>query len=104
MYSIYGVTCLQTYSYYAEHSRKDGKFLKTFVSVVELSRCILSHITTRLRSCGKRAPSGRCRGLILTHWDVRLLDSFHLALVAHVIYYYGVSNWGDFSVVIKTVW
>jgi hypothetical protein len=36
--------------------------------------------------------------------NARLLDSFHLALVAHVIYYYGVSNWGDLFVVIKTVW
>jgi hypothetical protein len=34
----------------------------------------------------------------------RMIDSFHVALVAHVIYYYSVTNWGDISVVIKTVW
>jgi hypothetical protein len=29
--SIYGITCLQAYLYYIDHSAKDGRFLKAFV-------------------------------------------------------------------------
>lgn len=30
--SIYGISCLQVYLYYTEHSTRDPKFLKIFVS------------------------------------------------------------------------
>ncbi|KAI0316910.1 hypothetical protein OF83DRAFT_201820 [Amylostereum chailletii] len=32
--AIYGITCLQVYLYYTEHSENDGRFLKTFVAVI----------------------------------------------------------------------
>ncbi|KAI0308867.1 hypothetical protein OF83DRAFT_1180276 [Amylostereum chailletii] len=31
---VYGITCLQVYLYYTEHSENDGRFLKTFVAVL----------------------------------------------------------------------
>ncbi|KAI0312786.1 hypothetical protein OF83DRAFT_1027102, partial [Amylostereum chailletii] len=32
--AVYGITCLQVYLYYTEHSENDGCFLKTFVAVL----------------------------------------------------------------------
>lgn len=30
---VYGITCLQVYLYYTEHSNGDGRFLKSFVGL-----------------------------------------------------------------------
>jgi hypothetical protein len=45
IYSIYGISCLQTYIYYVEHSYKDGTFLKTFVSLLDF---LTSRLTPRV--------------------------------------------------------
>jgi hypothetical protein len=34
----------------------------------------------------------------------RVLDSSHLALVAHAVYWYTISNFGDYGVLLNEVW
>ena len=41
--SIFGVTCLQVYLYYTEHSASDGRFLRVFVRTI-------SYVTSTIAS------------------------------------------------------
>jgi hypothetical protein len=103
--SIYGITCLQTYTYYVQNSAKDSILLKAFVRAC-LASVLLRFSPLTILGCvlvvslldEVPLPSPTTKPLY------RMIDSFHVALVAHVIYYYSVTNWGDIFVVIKTVW
>jgi hypothetical protein len=96
--TIYGITILQTYSYFLEYP-DDRRFLKCFVRHLPL---VFTHAQSHLLpfetqvafimhvqiSSRKRPRANRC---------VRLLDTVTMAFLCHSIYWYTVTSFGVYS-------
>ncbi|EIN12165.1 hypothetical protein PUNSTDRAFT_130433 [Punctularia strigosozonata HHB-11173 SS5] len=65
---VFGITCLQIYLYFTEHSQNDSTLLKAFVLILFF------------------------------------LDTLHLALLSHSIYFYTVSCFGDYFALTVATW
>lgn len=107
---VYGITCLQAYLYYTEHSARDGPPMKIFVS----SGCMLEE-SKNLTGCLPSQSPG-CSALVCIFPDRyrsdrtdcviyhSVLDTFHVALLGHLYYYYTVTNFGDYGRLVVATW
>jgi hypothetical protein len=101
---LYGITCLQTFSYYVDHDHADRKFLRGLVS----ARPFLKP-TSELTSPARQVAVIMCVFCVITFIpaDVvfsRLLDTVHLGLVLHAVYWYTVSTYGEEQELNYIVW
>jgi hypothetical protein len=73
------------YSYYVDGCLEDFKALRVFVAVlmyVSHPHCIVrSHL-----------------------WRSRMIDSLHLALITHTLYWYLIKNFGDYIQLKIVIW
>lgn len=99
--SLFGITCVQVYIYYG----KNFKDRLLFKLVVQTHFC--GHITEV--NC-LRQIAFLWYKYHSVHWgcflksETRFLDTFHLALITHVSYYYLVSNFGNIAAVGSPTW
>lgn len=79
---IYGMTVLQIYNYFSEYGRIDSKYLQLFVSA----------LWSVFPSCTTSEGSEQV---------CRVFDTLHLALITRALYFYVITNFGDFFHIIE---
>ncbi len=109
---IYGLSLLQLYSYIAGRcSSKDGFFLKAFVStclsfISSISWPILMRLSRLPCWCKDACTMIGGEKKVLTHdfWFIRSVNSLHLILVCHSLYYYTITHFADFEALAVSTW
>jgi hypothetical protein len=99
---LFGVTCAQGCLYFSWHSQ-DSTQLKSIVSSVNRLRIM------KLADCRRLLPYCQAISFFflashLIRYCCRLLETFHVALVAHAIFVYTISNHGDLNRLNNAVW
>jgi hypothetical protein len=101
---LYGITCLQTFSYYVDHDHADRKFFRGLVSA-----CPFIKPMTVLTSPVRQVAVIMCVICVIALLPAdaicsRLLDTVHLGLVLHAVYWYTVSTYGEEQELNHIVW
>lgn len=101
-YSLWGVTCVQTYTYF-QRSSKDQTIFKLLVSCNALQLAdLFSSLFPRWGSSGNRHYA-HCVACCLNVL-FRGLDTFDSFLNCHILYYYFVTNFANPLAIASPVW
>lgn len=106
---FYGITTLQMFTYFMRAARRDALFLRSLVRPNRISTYYIV-VDTNLALFADHAPLVLSLSSIVNlpqlHAEerIRVLDTLHLALVTHGLYFYLISNFMNARAIASPTW